>query len=113
MTPADDDVGSASPSTGGVRAADVFVADLRPRHGGRLRHAARIAGAFLSQLAWQLLPPPDVHDVVVVRRADGEEVLRVPAGDPLVPGDMLARVRGELQASDPETFLAGWRSPRE
>ena len=111
MVPADDGVGS--PRTGGVRAADVFVAELRPRHGGRLRHAARIAGAFLSQLAWQLLPPPDVHDVVVVRRADGEEVLRVPAGDPLLPGEVLARVRGELQTLDPGAFLAGWRSPRE
>ena len=108
MVPADDGIGSASPGTDGVRAADVFVAELRPRHGGRLRHAARIAGAFLSELAWQLLPPPDVHDVVVVRRADGEEVLRVPAGDPLLPGEMLARVRAELDSLDPETFLAGW-----
>ena len=108
MVPADAGVVPGLPGEGGVRAADVFVAELRPRHGGRLRHAARIAGAFLSQVAWQLLPPPDVHDVVVVRRTDGEEVLRVPAGDPLLPGEMLARVRAELQSSDPETFLAGW-----
>ena len=52
-----------------------------------------------------LLPGPDVHDVVVTRREDGEEVLRVPAGDPFMPGDLLARVRTELQELDPETFL--------
>ena len=94
----------------GTRAADVFEVDLRPRHGGRLQHVLRIVGAFVSQLALQLLPAPDVHDVVVRRRDDGEEVLRIPAGDPLLPGDVLALVRSELATLDPEAFLAGWRS---
>lgn len=93
----------------GARAAEVFRAELRPRRGGRLRHAARVAGAFLSEMAWQLLPPPAVHDVVVLRRVDGEEVLRVPAGDPLRPGEMLSYVRAELESLDPETILAGWQ----
>jgi hypothetical protein len=84
----------------------VFVADLRPRPGGRLLHAARMASAFASQPAWQLHPSPTVHDAVVSRRDDGAEVLRMPAGDPLDPGTLLARVRGEL---DPATFLAGWQ----
>jgi hypothetical protein len=98
-----------SPRDAELRAADVFVADLRPRRGGRLMHAVRIAGAFVSQLALQLIPSPDVHDVVVSRRDDGEEVLRVPVGDPLLPGEVLAHVREELETLDPETFLAGWR----
>jgi hypothetical protein len=98
-----------SPRGAELRAADVFVADLRPRRGGRLMHGVRIAGAFVSQLALQLIPAPDVHDVVVSRRDDGEEVLRVPAGDPLQPGEVLAHVRTELETLDPETFLAGWR----
>jgi hypothetical protein len=50
-----------------------------------------------------------VHDVVVSRRDDGDEVLRVPAGNPLLPGEVLAHVREELETLDPETFLAGWR----
>jgi hypothetical protein len=95
----------------GVRAADVFTADLRPRPGGRLRHRARIAGAFLSELLWQLVPSPSVHDVVVSRRDDGTEVLRVPAGEPFTAGDLLARVRDELAQQDPESFLAGWSEP--
>ena len=40
----------------GLRAADVFVADLRPRPGGRLMQGVRLAGAALSELLLQLLP---------------------------------------------------------
>ena len=52
-----------------------------------------------------------MHDVVGSRRDDGEEVLRVPAEDPVLPGEVLAHVREELETLDPETFLAG-RRPR-
>jgi hypothetical protein len=102
----------AAPSEGGagdaVRAADVFVADLRPRPGGRLMQGVRLAGAALSELLLQLIPAPSVHDVVVARRDDGTEVLRVPAGDPHVPGDMLRLVQRQLAEQDLPTFLAGW-----
>jgi hypothetical protein len=94
--------------TGGVRAADVFIAELRPRPGGRLRHRLRIAGAFVAELAWQLLPAPAVHDVVVTRRDDGTEVLRVPASLPLLDGEALAQMRAELDRLDPESFLREW-----
>lgn len=73
----------------GARAADVFTADLRPRPGGRFRHRARIGGAFGSELLWQ----------------------RVPAGEPFPAGDLLARVRDELERQDAESFLAGWSEP--
>jgi hypothetical protein len=95
----------------GSRAADVFVADLRPRPGGRLRHVARLAGAALSQLLLELLPAPSVHDVVVTRRDDGTEVLRVPAGDPLHAGELLGQIREELERADVETFLTAWSEP--
>jgi hypothetical protein len=94
--------------TDGLRAADVFAADLRPRSGGRLRHHLRIAGAFVAELAWQLLPAPAVHDVVVTRRDDGTEVLRVPASLPLLDGEALAQMRAELDRLDPESFLREW-----
>jgi hypothetical protein len=95
-------------SNGGQRAADVYAADLRPRPGGPVRHVLRVAGAFVAQLALQLLPAPAVHDVVVTSRADGREVLRVPAEDPLLPGDLLAQIRAELDRLDPEAFLVAW-----
>jgi hypothetical protein len=44
-------------------------------------------------------------------RADGAEVLREPAGDPLLTaGDVLAGIRRDLATLDPDTFLAQWRS---
>jgi hypothetical protein len=95
----------------GTRAADVFTADLRPRPGGRLRHRARLAGAVVSELLLQLVPSPSVHDVVVNRREDGAEILRVPAGGPLQAGRLPAHIRAELECLDPEAFLAGWPEP--
>jgi hypothetical protein len=101
---------SAQPP-GGVRAADVFAAELRPRPGGRWLQRARLAGAFVSELAWELIPSPSVHDVVVTRRDDGTEVLREPAGAPLYAGELLAQIRAELTRVDPESFLRSWSAP--
>ncbi len=95
-------------SAADVSAADVYAADLEPRPGGRLRHRLRVAGAFAAELAWGLLPGPAVFDVVVRRRDDGTEVLRVPADEPGVPASMLAAVRAELDAVPEEEFLARW-----
>lgn len=97
---------AASPD--GLRAADVFAAQLLPRPGGPLRHRARVAGAFLAELLWGVVTGPSVHDVVVTRLDDGREVLRVPAGEPMVAGDMLRAVGTELATLGPEEFLATW-----
>ena len=94
--------------TGGRRASDVYQAMLRPRPGGRLLRSARLLAAFAAELAWGLLPQPSLSDVVVTRRADGGEVLRVSAGDPNVPGDMLALVQRHLAELSPAGFLAEW-----
>jgi hypothetical protein len=107
----DAEVTSDRGSGNGMRAADVFTAELHPRPGGRLRQGARLAGAVLSELLLQLLPAPSVHDVVVTRRRDGAEVLRVPADEPLRAGERLAQIRSELERLDPETFLTGWSEP--
>jgi hypothetical protein len=45
---------------------------------------------------------------VVTRRRDGAEVLRVSAGDPNVPGEMLALVQRHLAELGPAAFLAEW-----
>ncbi|MGY1804458.1 hypothetical protein ACI78T_14360 [Blastococcus sp. SYSU D00922] len=101
-----------APTDGGadgtVRAADVFVADLRPRPGGPALQRLRLAGAALSELLLELIPSPSVHDVVVTRRDDGTEVLREPAGPPLRAGELLGQIRDELERLDPEAFLRGW-----
>jgi hypothetical protein len=92
-----------------VPAADVYTADLEPRPGGPLLRRARVAAAFVAELAWGLLPGPSVSDVVVRRRDDGAEVLRVPAGDPVVPGDLLRYVREQLEVLGPEEFVQDWQ----
>ncbi len=92
----------------GVRAAAVHRAALERRASGRVRHGLRITGAFLAELAQGLVPGPAVHDVVVRRRDDGAEVLRVPTEDPTAPGAVLQAIRDELDAVGPEEFLAGW-----
>lgn len=97
-----------SGTTDGARAADVYQATLQPKPGGRVLRSARLAAAFVAELAWGLLPGPSLHDVVVTRRADGAEVLRVSAGDPAVPGDMLAVVQRLLEECSPAEFLAEW-----
>ena len=76
------DDGAQAPAT---LAQDVFDISLRPRPGGRPRHALRLAGAFAAQLLQQLVPSPSVHDVVVTRR--------------------------DLATLDPDPFLAQWRPP--
>jgi hypothetical protein len=103
-----DDPPPPGSADGPKRAAEVYTAELGPRPGGPLRHVLRIAGAFVAQLSWQLIPSPAVHDVVVTSRADGREVLRVPAEDPLLPGDLLAQILAELDRLDPEAFLVAW-----
>ena len=92
----------------GVRAVDVFVATLEPRPGGRLLRSSRLLAAFVAELAWGLLPAPSLSDVVVTRRRDGVELLRVEAGDPNVPGEMLGFVQRQLESLEPAAFLAGW-----
>ena len=95
-------------TTDGERAADRYAAALQPVPGGRLKRSARLAATFVAELAWGLLPSPTLFDVVVTRRADGAEVLRVGAGDPNVPGDMLGLVNQQLADLDPQTFLDEW-----
>ena len=90
------------------RAADVYTATLQPRPGGRLVRSARLLAAFAAELAWGLLPQPSLSDVVVTRRADGAEVVRVSAGDPTVPGEMLGLVQRHLAELSPAAFLAEW-----
>jgi len=95
-------------TTGPQRAGDVYAATLQPRPGGRLLRSARLLAAFTAELAWGLLPQPSLSDVVVTRRADGAEVARVPAGNPNVPGDMLALVQQHLADLTPDAFLVEW-----
>ncbi|SDY32085.1 hypothetical protein SAMN05661080_03062 [Modestobacter sp. DSM 44400] len=91
-----------------VLARDAFAATLVRRPGGRLVRSGRFLAAFAAELAWGLLPAPSLSDVLVTRRRDGVERVRVSAGDANVPGEMLAVVQRQLEELDPAAFLAEW-----
>ncbi len=93
---------------GDVLASDVLLAALEPRAGGRLVRGARVAAAFVAELALGLLPAPSVSEVVVRRRDDGTEVLRVGDVDPHVPGDMLGFVQDQLATKTLAEFREEW-----
>jgi hypothetical protein len=92
----------------GRPAAEELEAALVARPGGRLVRSGRFLAAFAAEIAMGFLPAPSLSDVVVTRRDDGTEVLRVPAGDPNVPGDMLRLVQRDLAQHDVPSFLAEW-----
>lgn len=91
-----------------ARAQDVYAAALETPLGTPGRQRLRVAGAFVAELAWGLLPHPSVSDLVVRRLADDVEVVRVPAGDPNSSGDLLARTRADLAALTPAAFDDRW-----
>ncbi len=91
-----------------VRAEGVFVAALEDRLGSANRQRLRIAGAFLAELAWGLLPHPSVSDLVVRRRDDGVPVLRLDAGDPRTSGDLLRQARQAMTTMSPAAFEYQW-----
>jgi hypothetical protein len=92
----------------GRPAVEVLEAALVARRGGRLLRGARYLVTLAVQLFTGAVAGPSLSDVVVTRRDDGTEVLRVPAGDPTVPGDMLRVVQRQLEELDVATFLAEW-----
>ncbi|WP_083364647.1 hypothetical protein [Microterricola viridarii] len=84
-----------------------LTAELRPRERPRgirgvIHTVAYLAGTALS------LGSPSVADIIVVRTATGNEVLRSSAGD-LVEADMLLqRIHGDLESMTVSEFLREW-----
>ena len=97
------------PPTGRVAASD-FDVELRPRRGGRLVRGVRLAASVIGELFLGLLPQPSLSDLVVIRRSDGTEVSRTPAGDWHSSGDLLQHVRAAAQEQTAEEFLRAWGS---
>ena len=94
------------------RRPDVFVADLRPRPGGRLLQALRLAGAALAELLLQLIPRP-----VGARRGRHPPGRRHggaarAGGRAAAGGRLLAGSGTRLERLDPDTFLEAWSGGR-
>lgn len=91
-----------------VSAAEVYTVGLESRHRSRLRAlvygaldlwCANFGGTFELTRA---------GDVVVRRRHDGGEELRIEVDDPEGPAETLHRVREQLDDLEPEEFRRLW-----
>lgn len=94
-------------------ARDLYTHLLEPLRRGRLRRAAVLA---VDVIASALSAPSDLSsagDVVVRRRADGAEVLRVPVGPPEEAAQVSAHVEQQLADMSPAEFRKTWGIAQE
>ena len=92
-------------------AGDLYEHRLEPQQGGRLRRLARAVWVVGDLVAAAVAAPIDLTsagDVVVRRKVDAVEVLRVPAGPPEEAARMLAHVGEQLEDMSPEEFRGAW-----
>lgn len=88
-------------------------ASLAPRKGTPLVKAMRtVATIAAGLLTNDLESGPSAIDLVVARRSNGGEVLRVSAGTAEEAGRLLARVRRDLDEKCVADFVAEWRAPQ-
>lgn len=102
-------VGRREDEAGSARAADLYAAALDAPAPGRPRVVAALRGVLLglgAMAGWYDEPP--AGDVVVRRRDDGREVLRVDAGPSEEAAALLAHVRDQLRTMSPRLFRETW-----
>lgn len=89
-------------------AREHYAAELRSRPGGTGQRRLRWLGTFVSGLLEGLVPAPSLQDLVVVRRADGIEVLRTPAGEANEATALLNDVERQLETETVASFSETW-----
>ncbi|NYG56379.1 hypothetical protein [Nocardioides perillae] len=93
----------------GVRAGDVYAVALEPPGTARGRWRARAHGALLAvgaMAGWY--DEPTAGELVVRRRDDGRELLRVDAGPSEAAAQLLAHVRRQLDELAPRELRDVW-----
>lgn len=89
-------------------AGDLYEHRLEPHERGRLRRAVVAAVDLVAAATVGLLELSSAGEVVVRRRADGAEVLRVPAGPAEEAAQLLTHVREQLRTLSPADFRDAW-----
>lgn len=89
-------------------AQDHLTAELRSRQGGSPDLRGRWLGTLVSGATEGIVPPPSIHDLVVVRRTDGRELVRSAAGPAGEDEEALAAVREQLRTRTVADFTADW-----
>lgn len=88
--------------------SEVYEHSLEPRHRGPVRRVVLGALDLWCATTGGLLELTRAGDVVVRRRSDGVEELRVPAGPPEDAAPILDLVREQLETLSPAEFRERW-----
>ncbi len=91
-----------------LTAGDVYEHQLDVRPRGRLRQLVLGALDLWCAASGGSLELSRAGDVVVRRRVDGVEELRVPAGPVEDPAWVLDEVKQQLESMSPDEFRAYW-----
>lgn len=83
---------------------------LAPRGGSGWAKALRSAATLAAGLAGDLEAGPSETDLVVVRRSNGREILRVSAGSVAEADRLLQQVRRDLSTKTVAEFVGEWRA---
>lgn len=89
-------------------ATDLYRHGLEPHERGRLRRAAVLAADLVASATVGMLELSSLGEVVVRRRTDDLEVLRVTAGPPDEATQLLAHIEEQLATMSPAEFRATW-----
>jgi len=89
-------------------AGDVYVHDLEPPTRSRLRRYTFGALDLWCAMFGGLFELSSGGEVVVRRRVDGVEELRVPVGNAEDAGVLLEHIREQLDELTPEEFRSTW-----
>lgn len=91
-----------------LAADEVYVSRLEPHPASRWRRVVCAALDLWCAASGGLLELTSAGDVVVRRRSDGVEELRIFAGPPQVAAPMLTSVAADLAELSPEEFREAW-----
>jgi hypothetical protein len=91
-----------------VAADEIYTSAFEPPARGPVRRVVFSALDLWCAMTGGLLELTTSGDVVVRRRSDDSEELRVAGGSPAVSLPLLEQVRADLAAMTPDQFRAEW-----
>lgn len=91
-----------------IAADEIYTSALEPPPRGPVTRVLRSALDLWCAMTGGLLELTSSADVVVRRRSDAAEELRIAGGAPPVTLSLLERVRTDLDQMSPDQFRAEW-----
>lgn len=89
-------------------AVEIYRHELAPMRRGRLRRVLVGTVDLVAAMVGGLLELSSAGDVLVVRRSDEREVLRVPGGPPEEAAQLMHHVGQQLATLSPAEFRKRW-----